>query len=358
MQVWQVAAGDVGRDYSEICLKHDVMIVGPGNFGAYGTEEYDLAVERGDIDNLWPGTFRSFAEGMEQGDIVLLRRGHRVVAIGVIDHGGYGWNETFDDVYGWDLQHTRRVVWQEHLSTALRKIQQRADLFGHRRQIPTFTRVNEARILRRIQPLIGRCQQRHLRPLPRALPQPLTLEELGEAMFNQGLPYSAVSNLVGAIERQRKMLRFYREHGEESDRPGEHEIVAYMVLPLLQALGWSEQLLAVEWHKVDLAVFNTTPTTADSCRLVCETKHMGHGLQDILEQATGYCESLELKKCRKILLTQGGRFYLYERVAGSGKGVDFRPTGYVNLERIRTDHIAPSGTNAVETLMNLTPMRM
>ncbi len=70
-------------------------------------------------------------------------------------------------------------------------------------------------------------------------------------------------------------LGWYREYGHASARPDEHEVVAHMVLPLLLALGWSEQLLAVEWHKVDLAGFWGTPTIPENCVLMCEAKGVG-----------------------------------------------------------------------------------
>lgn len=32
-QVWQMAAGEEGRFYDDLFLKHDVMFLGPGGFG-------------------------------------------------------------------------------------------------------------------------------------------------------------------------------------------------------------------------------------------------------------------------------------------------------------------------------------
>ena len=51
----------------------------------------------------------------------------------------------------------------------------------------------------------------------------------------------------------------------------------------MKALGWSEQLLAVEWNKIDLAVFQATPRTPDKCALLCEAKSLGHGLQNVVK---------------------------------------------------------------------------
>jgi hypothetical protein len=128
-----------------------------------------------------------------------------------------------------------------------------------------------------------------------------------------------------------------------------------MVLPLLLALGWSEQLLAVEWRCIDLAAFHATPTTPEKCVLVCEAKKGGSGMQDVWQQALGYVEKLKLGSCRKILVTEGARFYLYSKTEG---GWSDAPSGYLNVEKIREWHVAPKGTSGVDTIVALTPMNL
>lgn len=151
------------------------------------------------------------------------------------------------------------------------------------------------------------------------------------------------------------MVAFCR-HYEPANRPTEHEVVAHIILPMLLALGWSEQLLAVEWHKIDLAIFNGTPTDAPRCKLVCEAKSMEHGLQDDFQQAAGDVERHGLTEYNTIVLANGGRFYLFRRHPGSTWTAE--PDGYLNVLKIREDHLLPAGTNAVDTLMALTPARI
>ncbi|MCK4373692.1 MAG: hypothetical protein KAX19_00145, partial [Candidatus Brocadiae bacterium] len=196
------------------------------------------------------------------------------------------------------------------------------------------------------------CEERELRDLPPCPPEPLSLEEAGTLLFAKGLPNEWVDRTIVAIQRQRRLADWYRTLDRETARPKEHEVVAHMILPLLLALGWSEQLLAVEWHRIDLAGFAETPTTEETCVLVCEAKGLGHGLQDILEQAVDYVKRLKLDRCKKILLTDGQRLYLYQR-AGDGWGSV--PAGYINIHKIRTEHIAPANTNAIDTIIALTP---
>jgi hypothetical protein len=352
-QVWQVAAGQAGRFYTDLFLKHDVMFMGPGRFGAYDSNVYGRAVEDGQATSGIVTNIANFCKNTKPGEIVLMRAGHQVKAIGIVTEG-YEWNEVFDDVYGWDVQHARRVIWQEQLSKDLEQIQTKGPLFGERKQIPTFTRVNDEAILEPIRPLIKSVRNRALKPLPEPLPAPLSLDEIGQHLFARGLANEAVDKLIVAIGRQRRLQSWYKLSGEETNRPTEHEVVAHTVLPILIALGWSEQLLAVEWKKIDLAAFWGTPTNEKTCVLVCEAKSRNHGLQDVREQALSYVESLRLDSCGKVLLTDGGRFYLYERKSDKSEWSD-KAVGYLNIEKIRTNHIAPPNTNAIDTIIALTP---
>lgn len=357
-QVWQVAAGEPGRNYTFLFLKYDIMFLGPGRYGPYRDEVYRPLIERGIWTSQKIGTIKRFATKVKPGGIVLLRNGHSVVSIGVVAENGYEHDETFDDVLGWDLQHVQRVIWQDHLTGELEQIQRKSPLFGNiRGPMPMFTSVNNRQIRDRVENLFGQCRTRALKPMPERIPPPLELDELCAELFSKGLPNEAVDKVILAIQRQRRLAKWYDEYGKKSDRPTEHEVVAHMILPLLLALGWSEQLLAVEWHKIDLAAFLCTPTTAENCCLVCEAKGLEHALQQkVLIQAVNYTNKLRLNNCKNILLTDVIRLYLYERQEnGEWNQV---PVGYLNVKLIRTDHIAPERTNAVKTIMALTPAGM
>ncbi|MBN2456526.1 MAG: hypothetical protein JXB29_08355 [Sedimentisphaerales bacterium] len=353
-QVWQIAAGEPGRNYTPLFIKHDVMFLGPGRYGPYSDDVYRALIDK----RLWSGqkisTIRQFATKVKRGDIVLLRNGKQVLSIGVVAEKEYEYNETFDDVLGWDLQHTRRVIWQD-LTCELKQIQNRSPLYGNiRGPMSMFTSVKKPQILNQIDHLFDRCRTRPLKPMPGKLPDPLTLEELGEELFSKGLSNKAVDKVILAIQRQRRLAKWYDEYGKESVRPREHEGVAHMILPLLLALGWSEQLLAVEWHKIDLAAFSGTPTTEENCCLVCEAKGLERALEGkVFDQAVKYADGLKPNNCKKILLTDGIRLYLYQRKE-NGKWKQ-SPDGYLNIRLIRTNHIAPADTNAVDIIMALTP---
>ncbi len=228
-------------------------------------------------------------------------------------------------------------------------------LFSHMKQIPTFSRVHVAKVLAPIEPLFAQTRKRALKQLPSPLPKPLNMDEVGQELFSKGLPNDAVDKVLVAVERQRRLVKWYEKDKVKSGRPTEHEVVAHMVLPLMLALGWSEQLLAVEWRRIDLAGFSGTPTTEERCIFVCEAKGLGHGLQNVLQQAKLYVERLTLSNCCKILISDGVRLYLYGRK--NREWADM-PIGYLNVNSIRTNHIAPENTNAIDTIMALAPSRI
>jgi len=351
--VWQIASGESGRKYTDLFLRHDVMLYGPGRFGPFDETRYQLAVTTGSHTAANIIYLRRFVADVRPGDIVLLRSGYRVEAVGQVQPDGYSHNETFDDVHGLDLEHSWRVIWQDHLAEELTTIQSNEPLFGSRKSIPAFTAVEDEAILRPVRHLFGQCRERPLRKLPFALPKPLSMDELSEALFAHGLGFDAVHRLRGALEKQKRLISWYESSGFAGNRPTEHEVVAHIILPFLSALGWSEQLIAIEWHKIDLALFSGTPTDFNHCRLVCEAKIMGHGLQNVLAQAIQYTVNHKLDSCEKILLADGGRFYLFRR---RDRIWDQEPSGYLNVQKIRTNHLFPPNTNAVDTIMALTPM--
>lgn len=348
MNIWQVSAGDSRRDFSDLFLKYDLMLAGPGRFGPYDKKLYDRAIAQGLCTQRKIGFVKAFVEKVQAGDIVLLRDKNQFVAIGYIPKESYFHDETYDDIYTWDLQHARRVVWQQHLQADLKKLKLS---WGSGKQTSMFSKIKKSHVISAIKPLKIRFENRKLKPLPPKT-RSLSLQEFGEELFSRGLPNNSVDQLIKAIERQRRLIRWYNLHGKVSDRPTEHEIVAHMVLPLLLALGWSEQLLAVEWKRVDLAAFTEAPTGPKNCCLVCEAKRFGHGLQNVFKQASKYVKKHKLRNCQKILLTQGKNLYIYEK---SGSSWDDKPVGYLNIDKIRMHYLVPEGTNAVDTIMALTP---
>jgi hypothetical protein len=125
-RVWQIASGNSSRDYSELFLRHDLMLIGPGRYGQYDGDRFRSEALDDGRSSREISRIESFLLEAQEGDLVLLRKGSQAKAIGVVadapnaeDH----WDDSFEDVLGWDLQHFRRVRWQHHLTEQLGDVQ-------------------------------------------------------------------------------------------------------------------------------------------------------------------------------------------------------------------------------------------
>lgn len=330
--VWQISAGDEGRDDAKLFREHDVMLLGPSAPGPF-----DRAMYRR-VEGLRGSAIRrleKFTAEVAAGDVVLLRRGTQVAAIGVVHADGYRHEPAFDDVQGRDIGHARRVVWQDALSGELAA----APAFPAG-PIAVFSRVFEAAVVAWAEGLRARFAARDLRPLAVGSSS-LTAAELGEALGARGL--ASGSRVAEAIERQGRLQRWYREHGRASGRPNEQEVVAYMIVPLLLALGWSEEQLGVKWHRIDVAGFTAAPNAAANCALVCVTKDPVFTIKNVGDQVRRMIGELGLAACRRVVVVQEGRVYLLGPAAAGELAV----LGHVNPERLREE--------AVGTLLEMAP---
>lgn len=89
----------------------------------------------------------------------------------------------------------------------------------------------------------------------------------------------------------------------------ESETISYLVVPLLRALGWTPQKMAIEWNKVDVALFNTLPRHDSNLSTVVEVKTKGRSCLTAESQARTYAEGK--KNCHRLIVTDGLRYGIY-----------------------------------------------
>jgi hypothetical protein len=81
--IWQQASGDTERDYSELCLKWDVILNGPGYAGPWPDCAKVLSKDGSSSRKITD--LRRFSEEMKDGDFVVLRLGTaNVLGVGQI----------------------------------------------------------------------------------------------------------------------------------------------------------------------------------------------------------------------------------------------------------------------------------
>ncbi len=299
--VWQISAGPASRAYTEVLLRHGVALVGPGDAGRWTPERDD--------DEFEGGYVRRFAGEVALGDVFLLRTGLATIAAVGIVASEYQYQNAFDDVNGWDLQHTRRVRWYrlpaEHSFTGA--------VFG----------ANPSRCSRAWNGEVVDFAQRFVKsapthwqtgPLPDLPAEQPALDQVPKIL--QGI-VAQVADLV-------PLLQDRQAFGEQ---PSEDELIAHFVVPCLRALGWQPERIGVQWRHIDVAVFRALPRTPENCHLVIEAKRLGAGVEGALEQAKGYVATLGLP--RDVIVTDGVRYRMYAGDRG------FEPLAYANLGRLK-----------------------
>ncbi len=291
------------RPYAELFLTHGVALIGPGDDGPWRPDRTG-----GD------GHVRRFAQELQPGDLVLLRTALSTVAAVGLVAGDYEFLAPFDDVNGWDLRHGRRVRWfrlPEPYSFE-------GSVFGANPR--RLSRVQNEAAVDYARSFLGsgltRWQEAPLPTLPVAEPP---LEEVPKTL----------RDVVGLA---RDLIGLYGDDERLGDAPNENEMTAHFVVPFLRALGWPQEWIAVEWRRIDVALFSSLPRTPENCRFVIEVKRLGSGLEGARKQAEDYVAALGV--ARDVVVTDGFRYRAFDH------DNDFAPVAYANLARLKRPSLA------------------
>jgi hypothetical protein len=340
-KIWQQAAGNTNRNYVQLCLNWGVVLNGPGNYGSWPdceTRLRDQSVSERKITDL-----RRFCEDMADGDVVVLRMGTTTVfGVGLVV-GDYEYREAFGDVDGWQLQHVRRVRWLWKAEEGPERFETYALKLGDTTQELSSQSVIEW--LSRLE-IPKSAIERSLPPIPdHDRDHEIDVEDIPEFLFDRGVASDSINSLVTRIGELIRISKWYRR----SKRPSEHETVAYLVVPLLRTLGWTPQRMAVEWKKLDLALFSRLPRSDNNVRVVVEAKKFGQSCLTALSQAKGYAQGKN--QCERLIVTDGIRYGVYRKQYG----LPFELHAYLNLTRMRSTYPIYRCAGAREALFAMTP---
>jgi hypothetical protein len=299
--VWQISAGPAARSYADVFLKHGVALIGPGDAGPWTAERDDVEFEGGFV--------RRFADEVVAGDVALLRTGIATIAAVGLVVGDYQYVDAFDDVNGWDLQHARRVRWfrlpEEHAFASA--------AFGA--NPPRCSRAWNEDVLDFVVRFLNSPPTHwQTAPLPALPAEEPPLDEVP-------------GTLTGLVAQAADLVPLLQDRTAFGELPSEDELIAHFVVPFLRGLGWPPERIAVQWRRIDVAVFRSLPRTPESCHLVIEAKRLGAGVEGALAQAKGYVEALGVP--RDAIVTDGIRYRMY-----SGSRA-FEPVAYANIARLK-----------------------
>ena len=308
MAYWQIAAGSVGRDYSDYFLKFGMAFVG-GETQLATMNEVDV----GDIVVLKKGTKRILAAGT-----IVQRNG---VHKGCMDKE---WLRDFD---GWDLPAFCYVEWKIPNDP-----------------IPTngLKRATIQRLPQQIHRDVADDILTTGTTVPHS-PEPAQTNvvediEILRLLVKEGLRPSSADELTNAISRIRLLADYYDQHCNWGDIR-EHETRTFLVIPLLLALGWSEQQIKIELPcnggRIDIACFNQNyRRNNNDCVAIIETKGFSSGLDYAWEQAETY--SQDFPNCQSVIVTNG---YIYKIYLRNEDGqFQISPSAYINLLKPRDNY--------------------
>lgn len=338
-KIWQQACGDTDRNYSKVCFDWDVILNGPGNCGKY-PECIEVLNEWHWVSSRKITDIKRFAAEMMNGDIVILRLGtNTILGVGEVI-GNYEWSESFGDVDGWDLQHVRRVRWLWNGIDSPKHFETYTLKQGDTTQEMTSEIVKEW-----VRSLNFKDEEltREIIELPgygkKVLP-----EDIAEYLYEQGVSSNSIELLMNEFNELKRIAKWYQ--GKEA--PSEFETVAYLVVPILRAIGWTPQKMAIEWNKVDLALFDQLPRRNENLSIVVEAKKKGNSCLTAKSQAQGYAEGKV--NCKRLIVTDGLRYGVYLK-----KEREYKLYAYFNLTDLKDSYPIYNCHGVKEALRIMTP---
>lgn len=338
---WQIAAGDGGRDYSEYFLKFGVATVG----GKPNVSTMMEKVKCGDIAVLKQGTSKILAAGK-----IVERNG---VCVSTTDSSDEG-KRWFDDFDGWEQPAYCHVDWHKaDPPLEVGGLGRGTINRSHKTEVHQAASrlIDEAPVYPRISP-----------PYPVEL---ISEETLISFLVEQGLRPSDAENLTDTFRRIRLLAVYYREltNRETNISVKEDETRAFLILPFLSALGWTEQQLKLELkvpHNkgyIDIAGFRQPyKGNNEDCILIVEAKSLAGGLDFTFQQAKAYAE--EFPNCQVIVTSNGYCYKTYHRKHNQNAFSE-KPSAYLNLLSPTTKyHLDTEIDGAREVLRWLLPMSL
>ena len=340
-KIWQHAAGDTDRNYVDLCLRWDVILNGPGGYGPW--PDCQQALMENGVSKRKITDLRRFCEEMEDGHVVVLRLGtSEVYAVGLIV-GGYEHVKEFNDVDGWDISHVRRVRWLWKYNEGPKKFEKFALKSGDTTQRLSTPTVESWLQTAEINDTEVSCQ---LEVLPdNSSYVNLSIDAISDYLFDSGVASQSISNLLDQMGELVRIAKWYSRSGES---PSERETISYLVVPLLRTLGWTPQRMAIEWNKIDVALFNRLPRTDDNLSVVVEAKKIWGASLTALPQAQGYAGDYD--NCRRLILTDGLRYGAFVK-----DDAKFTLGAYMNLTDLRDDYPIHGCRGAKDALLAMSP---
>lgn len=133
-------------------------------------------------------------------------------------------------------------------------------------------------------------------------------EVLVEGLIENGLRPANAETVIQTIRQIRRLARWYERY---SRHQGEHEVRTFLIVPILLALGWSEQRIKIEWKNTDMSFFQKIYEAGQQPQMILESKRLREGLGYAERQAVRYAK--RFPECHRLVASDGIRYQLYIR---------------------------------------------
>jgi hypothetical protein len=341
---WQQGGGDGDRNYIDVCIRFSVILNGPGYAGPLNDNSIQVLLKDGVSKNAIADRKR-FCFDIKEGDVVALKIGlQKIYAVGVVI-GKYIWSDLFSDVDGWDIQHVRRVKWLWVAPKDSNGNYIPRDFASNVLKQGTTLRLDHQLVLEWIESLNLDFDQSYQVPdLPSNDHNQVKIEEIAEYLFSKGTSSNSIENLVSAIDDLQMIAKWY----QSVDNISEFETETYLIVPLLRALGWTPQKMAIEWNHVDISLFNKLPRTADHLIAVVEAKKKGNSCLRAYSQAFDYAK--DKVNCNRLIVSDGLRYGVFIK-----KENEYVLHAYMNITDFRRNYTIYQCEGIQEALWAMTP---
>lgn len=341
---WVVAAGDTDRNYADLCIKHNVIIMGPGDLGQLN-DHVAISNYREIYSSRMVSNLERFRD-IEPNDMVVLRLGQSEVhAVGyVLDRSGvspdsgykyksYAYSNFFADVDGWSLQHFHPVnwVWAKPDGVPMRFV----NALNRGDTTQKFYRTEKNKdIFDWIERDINYCEFKG--ETFSSLFQKndsLSAQDISRKLYDYGLGAISITDLDEKVLDLCRLADWYTKFGII---PSESETVSHLVTPLLLTLGWTPQRIALEYNisgkgRADIALFSNGNRKDYQPTAIVEAKKLNQSCLNASDQVKRYAS--ELKSVYRLIVTDGIRYGVFLRKS-ENEEFPVYPNAYMNLTRL------------------------
>lgn len=319
---WQIGTGDDTRMYHDIFIKYGVALVGPGDPGKEGDSNTKLYYNNNPQIKNWGATLKE----IKKGEWIIARKGKQIIlAVGQVLEE-YNYSHLFWDIEGWDLQHYIKVKWYKP-KTVNGVIEFSTKPLGQSTLQGCYNPVVFAEIYK----IEFEEVKNDFEVEDFYLSKAINHIQIIDALIHEGVRIQDAENIGNTINRIVRLTDWYLINDFETL---EAEIVAFLVTPLLIALGWSEQKIKIEYNYIDIALFNKSFNGDYSLtpQIIIEVKTFSNGLAFTDDQIKKYAS--KYPNCKKFITTNGFRYKYFEKMNN-----ELVYMGYFNLIKLNERNI-------------------